>query len=58
MFSPWNIFFILDQYAEKRDALVFSEKETEETKKCLHCLKRVSNDHYRCPNCGSISFIY
>jgi hypothetical protein len=36
----------------------FSKKETEETKKCKHCLRRIKIDYHRCPYCQTTAFIY
>jgi hypothetical protein len=30
--------------------------ETQETKKCIRCLRRVKIFYYRCPYCGSTEF--
>ena len=42
----------------KSDSDESSEKETEETKKCKHCLMRVGISYNTCPHCRRSEFIY
>jgi predicted RNA-binding Zn-ribbon protein involved in translation (DUF1610 family) len=40
---------------------LFSNKipeETKDTKKCKGCLLRISIYTYKCPQCGSVNFLY
>jgi lipopolysaccharide biosynthesis regulator YciM len=37
---------------------VSPEKETTETKKCMHCLRRIKTFHYKCPHCRTTDFIF
>jgi len=41
---------------ETTDSLV--DDESTETKKCLHCLRRVSVKHLKCPHCRKEDFQY
>jgi len=35
---------------------IFRDKETTETKKCMHCLRRIKVYHYKCPHCRTYNF--
>jgi len=35
-----------------------ADNESTETKKCLHCLRRVNVKHSKCPHCKTDNFQY
>ena len=35
-----------------------STEETTETKKCMHCLRRIKTSHDKCPHCRSTDFAF
>ena len=37
---------------------VFPEEKSTETKKCMHCLRRIKTFHYKCPYCRTTDFIF
>ena len=37
---------------------ISSKEETTETKKCMHCLRRIKAFHYKCPYCKATEFIF
>jgi DNA-directed RNA polymerase subunit RPC12/RpoP len=56
MLDHLDLFFC--SIAEKILFCIFSKEETTETKKCMHCLRRIKISHYRCPYCGTTDFIF
>ena len=49
---------IFNGSAEKKAGNNSADSESVETKKCLHCLRRVNINYLKCPHCKTENFQY
>ena len=49
---------IINGSAEKKENSGSEDNESAETKKCLHCLRRVNVNCRKCPHCRTENFQY